>query len=64
MIFGTGFAPFLGGPIQYAKTRGAKTVVARLEGFAKQYGPRFKPNAGWQHYLNNDFETASAEAHA
>ena len=47
MIFGTGFAPFLGGPMQYAKTRGVKTVVARLEGFAKQYGDRFKPHAGW-----------------
>ncbi|MCX7121239.1 MAG: 3-hydroxyacyl-CoA dehydrogenase NAD-binding domain-containing protein [Gammaproteobacteria bacterium] len=48
MIFGTGFAPFLGGPIQYAKSRGVKTVVARLDGFAKQYGDRFKPNAGWE----------------
>jgi len=48
MIFGTGFAPFLGGPMQYAKTRGIKTVVARLDGFAKQYGERFRPVAGWK----------------
>lgn len=53
MIFGTGFAPFLGGPMQYAKTRGIKTVMARLDGFAKQYGDRFKPVAGWQDVLTN-----------
>jgi len=51
MIFGTGFAPFLGGPIQYAKTRGIKTVIARLEGFAKQYGDRFTPSSAWQDLL-------------
>ena len=28
MIFGTGFAPFRGGPIQYARTRGIKAVRA------------------------------------
>lgn len=55
MIFGTGFAPFLGGPIQYAKTRGIKTVVARLEGFAKQYGDRFKPHAGWSQCQDPNF---------
>jgi 3-hydroxyacyl-CoA dehydrogenase/enoyl-CoA hydratase/3-hydroxybutyryl-CoA epimerase len=53
MIFGTGFAPFLGGPMQYAKTRGIKTVVARLELLAKQYGERFKPHAGWKNLLSN-----------
>ncbi|OGT41208.1 MAG: crotonase [Gammaproteobacteria bacterium RIFCSPHIGHO2_12_FULL_40_19] len=52
MIFGTGFAPFLGGPMQYAKSRGVKTVVARLEAFAKQYGDRFMPHAGWQRFIN------------
>lgn len=51
MIFGTGFAPFLGGPMQYARTRGIKTVVARLDGFVKQYGDRFKPNVGWQNIV-------------
>lgn len=56
MIFGTGFAPFLGGPLQYAKTRGIKTIVARLEGFAKQYGERFKPHESWQQFAEwNDF---------
>jgi 3-hydroxyacyl-CoA dehydrogenase/enoyl-CoA hydratase/3-hydroxybutyryl-CoA epimerase len=61
MIFGTGFAPFLGGPMQYAKTRGINTVMARLEGFAKQYGDRFKPNAGWQQFLANSQTGAGTE---
>jgi 3-hydroxyacyl-CoA dehydrogenase / enoyl-CoA hydratase / 3-hydroxybutyryl-CoA epimerase len=30
MIFGTGFAPFRGGPIHYAKQRGILNVVAKL----------------------------------
>ena len=33
MIFGTGFAPFLGGPIHYAKTQGIKSLY---EKFIKQ----------------------------
>ena len=45
-IFGLGFPPFLGGPFRYADTRGIADVVARLEGFAKQYGPRFAPAQG------------------
>ena len=30
VIFGSGFAPFRGGPLQYAKSRGPAIVVARL----------------------------------
>lgn len=52
MIFGTGFAPFHGGPIKYAKDRGVKEVVATLEKFEKQYGERFKPHAGWSKITN------------
>jgi 3-hydroxyacyl-CoA dehydrogenase/enoyl-CoA hydratase/3-hydroxybutyryl-CoA epimerase len=48
MIFGTGFAPFRGGPMHYAKTRGYADVLARLQQFTNQYGERFKPDAGWQ----------------
>jgi 3-hydroxyacyl-CoA dehydrogenase/enoyl-CoA hydratase/3-hydroxybutyryl-CoA epimerase len=47
VIFGTGFAPFLGGPIAYARERGIDGIVARLEELARRYGPRFKPDAGW-----------------
>jgi 3-hydroxyacyl-CoA dehydrogenase/enoyl-CoA hydratase/3-hydroxybutyryl-CoA epimerase len=47
-IFATGFAPFRGGPLQYAKERGIANVTARLEALARQYGERFRPDPGWQ----------------
>lgn len=47
LIFGTGFAPFRGGPIQYVRDSGADALVARLESLAAQYGDRFKPRPGW-----------------
>ncbi len=47
VIFGTGFAPFRGGPINYARERGVDEVKARLEAFAGQYGERFSPHPGW-----------------
>jgi 3-hydroxyacyl-CoA dehydrogenase/enoyl-CoA hydratase/3-hydroxybutyryl-CoA epimerase len=48
VVFGTGFAPFRGGPIAYARARGISSVVARLEELAARYGARFKPDAGWK----------------
>lgn len=47
VIFGTGFAPFRGGPLQYARERGLDTVKARLSELAVAHGPRFEPNAGF-----------------
>jgi 3-hydroxyacyl-CoA dehydrogenase/enoyl-CoA hydratase/3-hydroxybutyryl-CoA epimerase len=47
MIFGTGFAPFRGGPLHYARARGVPAIVARLEELAVRHGPRFRPDAGW-----------------
>lgn len=47
VIFGTGFAPFRGGPLAYARSRGTAEVVARLGELAAQYGPRFEADAGW-----------------
>jgi 3-hydroxyacyl-CoA dehydrogenase/enoyl-CoA hydratase/3-hydroxybutyryl-CoA epimerase len=48
IIFGTGFAPFRGGPLKYARDRGIAECIARLEQLAAAHGPRFKPDAGWQ----------------
>jgi 3-hydroxyacyl-CoA dehydrogenase/enoyl-CoA hydratase/3-hydroxybutyryl-CoA epimerase len=48
MIFGTGFAPFRGGPLHYAKARGTGAIVATLEGLAGKHGPRFRPDPGWR----------------
>jgi 3-hydroxyacyl-CoA dehydrogenase/enoyl-CoA hydratase/3-hydroxybutyryl-CoA epimerase len=48
VIFGTGFAPFRGGPLAYARARGTGACIARLEALAKRYGTRFRPDTGWQ----------------
>ncbi len=47
VIFGTGFAPFRGGPLQYAKDRGIDAVVQTLKQLAEEHGDRFQPHAGW-----------------
>lgn len=46
-IFGTGFAPFRGGPINYARERGVDEVVSRLRELAARHGGRFSPHEGW-----------------
>jgi 3-hydroxyacyl-CoA dehydrogenase/enoyl-CoA hydratase/3-hydroxybutyryl-CoA epimerase len=48
MIFGTGFAPFRGGPLNYAKKLGIAELVARLEALEKSLGARFAPSKGWE----------------
>src|SRR5688572_6008283 len=47
VIFGSGFAPFRGGPLTYARKRGVDAVVARLTELSRAYGPRFTPDKGW-----------------
>jgi 3-hydroxyacyl-CoA dehydrogenase / enoyl-CoA hydratase / 3-hydroxybutyryl-CoA epimerase len=47
MIFGTGFAPFRGGPMHYARKRGFADVRETLERLAQQHGARFQPDPGW-----------------
>lgn len=43
MIFGTGWAPFRGGPLRYADTLGAAEIVGRLEKLAAGVAPYFAP---------------------
>jgi 3-hydroxyacyl-CoA dehydrogenase/enoyl-CoA hydratase/3-hydroxybutyryl-CoA epimerase len=47
VIFGTGFAPFRGGPIEHIRSEGAEKIKAQLEVLAGKYGKRFAPKAGW-----------------
>ena len=47
VIFGTGFAPFRGGPLGYARTRGVDAVVARLGELEARHGARFTADPGW-----------------
>jgi len=47
-IFATGFAPFRGGPLHYARQRGIDKVTLRLAELQQRYGERFRPDAGWR----------------
>ena len=47
MIFATGFAPFRGGPLHYARSHGIADIRATLERLSQRYGERFRPDAGW-----------------
>jgi 3-hydroxyacyl-CoA dehydrogenase / enoyl-CoA hydratase / 3-hydroxybutyryl-CoA epimerase len=48
VVFATGFAPFRGGPLTYARRRGVADVVAALERLGGEHGARFTPDAGWR----------------
>jgi 3-hydroxyacyl-CoA dehydrogenase/enoyl-CoA hydratase/3-hydroxybutyryl-CoA epimerase len=47
IVFGTGFAPFRGGPLYYARKRGVPQIVVRLQELEARHGVRFRPDAGW-----------------
>ncbi|MDH5435551.1 MAG: 3-hydroxyacyl-CoA dehydrogenase NAD-binding domain-containing protein [Gammaproteobacteria bacterium] len=47
IIFGTGFAPFRGGPMHYVEKRSKKAIMQRFDDFEKRYGKRFKKDPGW-----------------
>lgn len=49
VIFGTGFAPFRGGPIQHIRDTGADRLLDRLKALQGKYGERFAPRPGWDH---------------
>ncbi len=52
VIFGTGFAPFRGGPMHYIQERGRDDLRRTLENLEHNHGGRFKPDRGW--YDGND----------
>ncbi|HEY2226475.1 MAG TPA: 3-hydroxyacyl-CoA dehydrogenase NAD-binding domain-containing protein [Xanthobacteraceae bacterium] len=47
MVFATGFAPFRGGPLHYARSHGVADICATLSRFSQRYGERFFPDPGW-----------------
>jgi 3-hydroxyacyl-CoA dehydrogenase/enoyl-CoA hydratase/3-hydroxybutyryl-CoA epimerase len=51
VIFGTGFAPFRGGPIEYIRSTGADTLLGKLQALQGRYGDRFAPRPGWDSSL-------------
>lgn len=51
MIFGTGFAPFRGGPMHYAQHVGLQKIYELLQEFSINFGKRFLPDTGWNTLL-------------
>ena len=54
IVFGTGFAPFTGGPVHYMQHVGIDTVAARLDELAQRYGERFARDAWFQRQLDGE----------
>jgi 3-hydroxyacyl-CoA dehydrogenase/enoyl-CoA hydratase/3-hydroxybutyryl-CoA epimerase len=48
VIFGTGFAPHRGGPIQAAKARNKEELLRIMNDLKTKHGDRFTADAGWQ----------------
>ena len=47
VVFGTGFAPHTGGPINYARQCGIEQITARLLALQARHGERFAPRPAW-----------------
>ena len=47
VIFGTGFAPFRGGPMNYIDTQGKAVLRQKLQALQSSHGDRFMADAGW-----------------
>jgi len=47
VIFGTGFAPFRGGPIHYIRESGKQKLAERMNELKNEYGDRFESDAAW-----------------
>lgn len=47
IIFGTGFAPFTAGPINYSCEQGLNQLQQNMKIYQERFGDRFEPDAGW-----------------
>lgn len=47
LVYGTGFAPFKGGPFGYAETLGPAEMRGRLNELRTRFGDRFAPDPSW-----------------
>lgn len=55
LIFGTGFAPFTGGPTNYIADQQPAVMLKRLQQLHSRYGDRFKPSMGWAEFDKENF---------
>ncbi|MBI4357592.1 MAG: enoyl-CoA hydratase/isomerase family protein [Gammaproteobacteria bacterium] len=47
LIFGTGFAPFHGGPMRYIQKETPAILLEKMSELERRYGERFKAHEGW-----------------
>ena len=47
VIFGTGFAPFRGGPLEYIRSSGVENLSKTMDQLQSKFGERFKKDEGW-----------------
>jgi len=47
VIFGTGFAPFRGGPLEYIRNSGVDKLGKTMDQLQSKFGERFKKDEGW-----------------
>lgn len=60
VIFGTGFAPFRGGPLHYIEENDIQQQRIHMLSLQEQHGPRFTLDAGWEQSVSQSHPTAGA----
>lgn len=50
IIFGTGFAPHRGGPLQYLRTAGKDKLLEEMKALEAKHGARFAADEGWKNF--------------
>ena len=53
MLNGLGFPPFRGGPMRYAQSVGAGTIIEKAQSYTKKYGALYEVTTGAQEVLKN-----------
>jgi 3-hydroxyacyl-CoA dehydrogenase/enoyl-CoA hydratase/3-hydroxybutyryl-CoA epimerase/enoyl-CoA isomerase len=53
MLTGLGFPPFRGGPIRFAESIGAKTVIEKASQYSEKWGPLYAVTEGVKEVLNH-----------
>jgi len=51
VVFGTGFAPFRGGPMRYVRQHGRDLLQQRLAQLEREHGEQFHADDGWESML-------------
>ncbi len=62
IIFGTGFAPFRGGPLYYSQQQGIDTLRESMTAYADRFGDRFAPVDGWSRLAADDTRSGEKSA--